>query len=50
VVCSEKIDDFYLRALKSGLYDASHHKANNCLQKFCKFCARELEMIGFIFL
>jgi hypothetical protein len=35
---------------KSGLYDASHHKAHNCFQKFCKFCAQEIEMIGFIFL
>jgi hypothetical protein len=35
---------------KSGLYDASHHKAHNCFQKFCKFCAQELEMIMFLFL
>jgi len=44
------MDVLCLRTLKSRRYDASHHNAHNCLQKFRKFCARELEMIGFIFL
>jgi hypothetical protein len=35
---------------KSGLYDASRPKAHNLKGEFCKFCAQELEMIGFIFL
>jgi hypothetical protein len=39
-----------LQNIKSGLYDASHHKAHNFNGKFCKFCAHEFEMIGFILL
>jgi hypothetical protein len=44
------MDDLGFRTLKSGLYDASRHKAHNLKGEFCKFCARELEMIRSIFL
>ena len=47
--CSEKRKNFGIGALKSGLYDASRHKAHNLKGEFCKFCAQELEMIGFIY-
>jgi hypothetical protein len=47
---SDKKKNFGIGALKSGLYDASHHNAHNCFQKFCKFCAQEIEMIRSIFL
>jgi hypothetical protein len=50
VACSEKLMSCVSEHKKNGLYDASNHKAHNCLQKFCKFCAQEFEMIGFIFL
>jgi hypothetical protein len=47
--CSEKRKNLCIGALKRGLYDASRHKAHNLKGEFCKFCAQELEMIGFIY-
>jgi hypothetical protein len=47
--CSKKRKNFGIGALKSGLYDASRHKAHNFKGEFCKFCAQEFEIIGIIY-
>jgi len=47
--CSYKRKNFGIGALKSGLYDASRHNVLNFWGEFCKFCAQEFEMIGFIY-
>jgi hypothetical protein len=47
---SEMMNILHARALKKWALGCGLHNAHNLNWEFCKFCAQELEMIGFIFL